>query len=73
MKQLIKNMAAMIVQSELGFGTVEAKEAMERGSNNFFGISRRLVGAGRFERPTPCAQVVKTTSHGVAPNCTDVV
>ncbi len=24
--------------------------------NIFFGISRNLVGAGRFERPTPCAQ-----------------
>src|SRR5438874_12869084 len=30
--------------------------AMERRSMNFFGISRRMVGAGRFERPTPCAQ-----------------
>ncbi len=28
----------------------------EQGSVNFFGISRRLVGARRFELLTPCAQ-----------------
>jgi hypothetical protein len=29
---------------------------MDRGSINSFQINERLVGAGRFERPTPCAQ-----------------
>ena len=29
---------------------------MERRSINSFGINGSLVGAGRFERPTPCAQ-----------------
>ena len=33
----------------------------EQGSVNFFGISRRLVGARRFELLTPCAQVVKSS------------
>src|SRR5580704_1959821 len=36
-----------------GKGTAKA---MECRSMDSFGISRRLVGAGRFERPTPCAQ-----------------
>ena|SRR6516165_10062139 len=29
---------------------------MDGGSYNSFEINERLVGAGRFERPTPCAQ-----------------
>jgi hypothetical protein len=29
---------------------------MDRGSINSFKINESLVGAGRFERPTPCAQ-----------------
>ena len=33
----------------------EAKN-VDRGSNNSFEVNECLVGAGRFERPTPCAQ-----------------
>ena len=33
-------------------------------SNNYFRISNDLVGAGRFERPTPCAQGTIVGSKG---------
>src|SRR5579872_6532645 len=40
------------------------EKPMERRSNNSFGIGRRMVGAGRFERPTPCAQGRRMVSNG---------
>src|SRR5713101_4579469 len=49
-------------QTEGGFDTVLAQlrhgkaESMDKESNNSLVINEDLVGAGRFERPTPCAQ-----------------
>src|SRR5579864_1862005 len=49
-----------------GKGTAKA---MECRSMDSFGISGRLVGAGRFERPTPCAQGKCATRLRYAPTC----
>jgi hypothetical protein len=43
---------------------------MDRGSINSFQINERLVGAGRFERPTPCAQGRCATRLRYAPTIT---
>src|SRR5690349_82901 len=42
---------------------------MECGSNNFLGITTRLVGARRFELLTPCAQGRCATRLRYAPTC----
>src|SRR5579863_8072157 len=47
-------------------------KVLERRSNNSFRISENLVGAGRFERPTPCAQGRCATRLRYAPTCEDL-
>jgi hypothetical protein len=48
------------------FGTAQRNsEVIERGSNKFVGISRRLVGARGFEPRTPCAQVIRVSCSGL--------
>jgi hypothetical protein len=41
-----------------------AAKTDEHGGYMNRGISRKLVGAGRFERPTPCAQGSEIAPHG---------
>src|SRR5579883_1792929 len=57
----------------LGFGTVEAKEQRNRWNADqtiLLESAGGLVGAGRFERPTPCAQGRCATRLRYAPTCT---
>ena len=54
------------------FGTVEAKDKRRRWSadqTTLLESTRDLVGAGRFERPTPCAQGRCATRLRYAPTC----
>ena len=57
-------------QTKRGFDTVLTQLGLETGEDDGretikpFRISKDLVGAGRFERPTPCAQGMGVLSKG---------